>query len=255
MSALARAGLTARGVMYIVIGIIAVQIAIDGTHQQADRAGALRLVAATPFGAAALWLLVAGFAAMTLWRLAEAAWGEALPDGHKATRRLANLARGIFYGVLTFGVLKYAVGLGQPTSSDQQTRDLTATAMHYPGGRVVVAIAGFVIVGCGIYTAYRAIEGTFLRNLQLTGTSPRTRKTVRWLGQTGGVARGAVYCTVGVFLIVAGLKQQPDQAKGLDSALRAFAATPLGPWLLIVVAAGLITYGAYSFCEARWRRT
>jgi hypothetical protein len=77
MSGLARAGLVARGVMYGLIGIIAVQIALGNSHQQADRSGALRLVAATPFGKVALWLLAIGVAGLTLWRLSEAAFGAA----------------------------------------------------------------------------------------------------------------------------------------------------------------------------------
>src|ERR1700729_3294356 len=75
MTWLARAGLAARGTMYILVGIIAIQIAVNGSQQQADRVGAVRLVAQTPLGSAILWLLVVGFAGMTLWRLSEAAWG------------------------------------------------------------------------------------------------------------------------------------------------------------------------------------
>src|SRR5580693_3947242 len=116
MAWLARAGLVARGLMYVLIGIIAVQVAIDGSHQQADRTGALRLVAQTAFGTAILWLLVIGFAGMTLWRLSEAAWGSPGADGRKASKRLANLARAVFYAVVTYGILKYALGIGQPSS-------------------------------------------------------------------------------------------------------------------------------------------
>jgi hypothetical protein len=69
----------------------------------------------------------------------------------------------------------------------------------------------------------------------------------------GGIARGAVAVTAGVFLVVAAVDASPQQAKGVDSALRALARTPLGPWLLVAVAAGLAVFGLYSFCEARWR--
>jgi hypothetical protein len=85
------------------------------------------------------------------------------------------------------------------------------------------------------------------------GASARTRKVVKRLGQIGGIARGFVFGTVGVFLIVAAVDANPGQAKGIDSALRALAHTPLGPWLLVVIALGLMTFGVYSWCEARWR--
>ncbi len=253
MAWLARAGLVARGLMYVLIGIIAVQVAIDGSHQQADRTGAVRLVAQTAFGTAILWLLVIGFAGMTLWRLSEAAWGSPGAGGRKASKRLANLARAVFYALVTYGILKYALGVGQPSSSDRQSQDLTADALKYQGGQVVVALAGVVIVIAGLYVIYRAYKLKFLRHLRMGSASPRTRKVVTRLGQVGGIARGLVFATIGVFLVIAAKDANPKQAKGIDSALRALAHTPLGPWLLVVVAIGLVMFGVYSWCEARWR--
>jgi Domain of Unknown Function (DUF1206) len=253
MSWLARGGLAARGTTYILIGIIAVQIALGSSHQQADRAGAVRLVAGTPFGSVVLWLLVVGFAGMTLWRLSEAVWGASGPDGHKATKRLASLGRAIFYAFVTWGILKFALGIGGPSSSDKQSQDLTADALKVQGGQAVVAIAGVVVIAAGLYTMYRAYERKFLKQLRFGSASPATRRTVMRLGQIGGIARGAVFVTVGIFLIIAAQDANPRQAKGIDSALRALAHTPLGPWLLVVVAAGLVVFGVYSWCEARWR--
>jgi Domain of Unknown Function (DUF1206) len=249
---LARAGLTARGVLYVLIGIIAVQIAIEGSRQQADRTGALRLVAKTPLGTVALWLLVIGFACMTLWRLLEAIGGSAEPDGRKASKRLANLARAVLYAVITYGILEYALGIGQPASSDTQSQDLTATALRHPGGQWAVAIAGVIIVIAGLVTMYRAYQRAFLKDLRTQSMSARTRRLVIRLGRIGGIARGFVFATVGVFLVVAAKDANPGQAKGIDSALRALAHTALGPVLLVVVALGLVTFGVYSWCEARW---
>jgi Domain of Unknown Function (DUF1206) len=254
MTGLARAGLAARGVMYVLIGVIAVQVAFGDSGRQADRSGALRLVASTPFGTVVLWLLVIGFAGMALWRLSQAIWGSgAGQDGRKASKRLAAGARAIFYGVVTFSILKYALGLGAPSSSDKQSRDLTATALHYPGGQVVVVLAGLGFIGGGGYLAFRAFRKKFLRHLRMGSASAALQKVVTRLGQAGGIARGAVFATAGVFLVVAGLQYRPHQAKGIDSALRALARTPLGPWLLAAVAAGLVLFGIYSWCEARWR--
>jgi hypothetical protein len=253
MAWLARMGLAARGVMYVLIGVIAVQIAVEGSRQQADRTGAVRLVAKTPFGSAILWLLVVGFAGMTLWRLSEAVWGSVGPGGRDAAKRLGNLVRAVFYGAVTYGLLKYALGVGQPSSSDQQSRDLTAAALKHQDGRVIVAIAGAAIVCAGLYVMYQAYQRKFLKNLRMGSASPRTRKVVTRLGQIGGIARGLVFGTVGVFLIIAAKDANARQAKGIDSALRALAHTPLGPWLLVVVAIGLVIFGVYSWCEARWR--
>ena len=254
MRLLARAGLTARGVLYLVIGWIAVLIAFGKSNQQADRTGALHIIGKSPPGEIALWLLVAGFAGMVIWRLFEAVFGSTDPEGQKRSTRLAAVAWAAMYAVITYGILIYALGIGSPQSGDQQSVDLTATAMREPGGRVIIILVGLGLTGGGIAVVYSALRKRFLKRLSAGQMRAGTRRIVEWLGRVGGSARGVVFVTAGIFLIVAAVQAQPQQAKGIDSALRALAQTPLGPWLLLAVAIGLIMFGAYSCCEARWRR-
>jgi len=252
---LARAGLAARGVMYVIIGWIAVQVAFDHSRQQADRTGALHTVGATPVGGVLLWLLVIGFIGMALWRLSEAVYGSPGASGQKKTsERVLALAKAVLYGVIAYGVLKYALGEGGPQSSDRQSVDLTSTLMKYPGGRLLVIVIGLAVIGGGIYLAYQAWRKEFLRDLQLSQMRARTRRIVEWLGKFGGIARGIVFVTAGIFLVVAAAEAKPQQAKGIDSSLRVLASAPLGPWLLLLVAIGLIMFGIFSCCEAKWLR-
>jgi Domain of Unknown Function (DUF1206) len=251
---LARAGLIARGVMYVIIGWIAVQIAFGHSGHQADQSGATRLVASTAVGAAALWLLVAGFAGLTLWRLSEAVYGGPGPDGRKASTRAAAAFRVVVYGFLAFSLLKFALGLGAPPSSDKTSRDLTAAAMSHPGGVALVGLAGVALIAGGVFLAYQAWQKEFLKELRLAEMTPRTRRVVEVLGRIGGIARGTVFAAVGLFLFSAVVHSSPGQAKGIDATLRTLAATPVGPWLLAVVALGLVTFGVYSVADARWRR-
>jgi uncharacterized membrane protein len=252
LALLGRAGFLARGIMYIVIGWIALQIAFGNTRQQADRTGALHELSSTPLGEAALWVLVVGFIGMTLWRLSEVIWPAG--EGRKASQRLLSLAKAVIYAVIAYGVLKYALGLGAPQSSNKQSVDLTATLMRYTGGKVLVVVIGLVLIGAGLYLGYQAWRERFGKDMDLGRLSPRTRKIVEWLGRAGGVARGVVFITAGIFLVVAAVDAKPQQAKGIDSSLRALAVTPAGPWLLVLVAIGLIMFGLFSCCEARWRR-
>jgi hypothetical protein len=253
ISGLARAGFVARGILYALIGVIALEIAFDHSRQQADRSGAVRLVAAAPFGSVLLWLLVVGFAGMALWHLSEALWGAAVAGGGKASSRAASAGRAVLYGAICYGILKFALGLGAPASTDRQSQDLTATALRYPGGQIVVAVVGLLIALAGIALMYQAWQARFLRNMRWHSASRAVRNAVTRLGQIGGIARGAVFVTIGIFLTIAAIDAQPRQAKGIDSALRSLAHTPPGPWLLASVALGLVTFGAFSICEARWR--
>lgn len=254
MRFLARAGFLARGLMYIIIGWIAIEVAFRKTGQQADRTGVLHALSETPFGAVALWLLVVGFFGMALWRLSEALYGAPGAGGRKASTRLSALARAVIYAAIGYGVLEYAIGAGSPPSTNQQSVDLTATLMRHPGGQALVVLIGLAFIGGGLYLGYQAWRKRFRDDLRLGQMSVRTRRVVEWLGRVGGIARGIVFVTAGVFLVVAAVQSRPQQAKGIDSSLRTLAATPLGPWLLVLVAIGLIMFGLFSCCQARWNR-
>jgi uncharacterized membrane protein len=254
MKVLARVGFVARGIMYALIGWIALQVAFGDSSQQADKNGAVHALSSTPVGVAGLWLLVVGFFGMALWRLSEAIYGPRGAGDAKASTRLGALGRVVIYAVSGYGVLKYAIGAGAPQSTNTQTQDLTATLLRYPGGQAAVVIVGLALIAGGLVLGYQYWKKSFLKNMQFDGATARARRIVEWLGRVGGVARSLVFVTAGVFLIVAAFRAQPQEAKGIDSSLRALAATPAGPWVLVLTAIGLIMFGAFSCCEARWRR-
>lgn len=253
--ALGRAGLTARGVIYIIVGALAVQIAFGSGGKEADRQGALQSVAEKPGGTILLWLLAIGLAGMAIWRFSEAIWGQARPDGHKATKRLSSLARGIFYSVVCASTVAFIIGAGGPGSSDKKSQDWTGKAMHdVPAGRWLVLLVGLGLIAGGIGIAVSAMKTKFEKKLKMHEMSPAVRKGVKVVGVTGLSTRAVVYAAVGVFFVYAAAKFDPGKAKGVDGTLRQFAHTPAGPWLLVLIALGLIVFGVYSFCEARWRR-
>jgi hypothetical protein len=250
---LARGGFVARGVIYMLIGVLAVQIGLGAGDKEADSTGALHAIAARPGGAAVLWLLAVGFAGMALWRLAEAAYGQAGPGGRKASRRVTSLARGVFYALVCAGVVGLVSGSGGPAPGNSQSEDLTARLMSHAGGRWLVLLIGLGVVAAGIGMVVTGVRRKFLRQLRLERMSSRTRKIVQTLGTVGNTAGGIVIGIVGVLLVVAAVTFDPKNAQGLDGALRRIARTPLGPWLLVAVAVGLVIFGVYSCCEARWR--
>jgi Domain of Unknown Function (DUF1206) len=254
--ALGRAGLTARGVFYILVGVLAVQIAFGKSDgKQADRQGALQTVAQSPGGTVLLWLLAVGLAAMAVWRFSEAILGQSAPDGHKATKRLSSLARGVFYSVVCGSTVAFIVGAGGPGSSDKKSKDWSGRAMHdIPAGRWLVMLVGFGLVAAGIGIGVNALRTKFEKKLNTHEMSPPVRKAVMTVGVVGITTRAVMYAAAGGFLAYAGITFDPGKAKGVDGTLRQFTHTAVGPWLLVLVALGLIVFGVYSFCEARWRR-
>lgn len=254
LDGVAAAGFVARGVTYALIGILALAIAFGKAAPEADRTGALQAVAARPFGTVLLWLLVIGFAAMALWRFAQAGYGVDGRGRHGAAEAQAA-ARGVIYVVFAFGTFEFVHKDKLPQSTNQQSQDFTATAMAHGGGRVLVGIVGVVIAGIGLYMIRNGLTKAFRKDLQFGSASKRTRENVERLGMIGNTARGVVFAGIGVFMIIAAVRFDPAEAKGIDATLHSFAHTPLGPWLLAVVAAGLFLFGVYSMCEARWHRS
>ncbi|WP_406438478.1 DUF1206 domain-containing protein [Streptomyces sp. NBC_00631] len=255
VAAAARAGFVGRGVIYALIGVLSLRIAFTGGGRQADRGGAVAEIAQKPFGTVLLWLLGIALAGMALWRLSEAVFGQAGPDGGKPGRRAMAAGRFCFYGFVAYSVLSYAAGdKGSGSgSSDKNSQDVTAKALAWPGGQWIVGVAGAAVAAAGIWIAVRALLRRFEKHLRMSAMSQRTRKVVSFFGMFGGTARGVVFATAGCFAIAAAVRHRPGKAKGMDDTLRTFADTPAGPWLLALIAVGLMSFGAFSWASARWR--
>jgi len=251
----ARAGFVARGAIYVLVGVIALQIAV-GRGGQADRGGALAQIAAKSYGTVVLWLLVAGFAGLSLSRLSEAAFGAAGPGGHKLGNRLKSLASAGLYGFFCASTFRLVIGASSSATANGngQSKALTARVMTHGGGRVLIGVVGVVVAIVGVMLARDSWTRQFLKQLDLSAATTATRAMVDKLGAVGGIARGAVIAVAGIFFVIAAVRFVPSKAEGMDGTLRAFAHTPVGPVLLVAVALGLIAFGLYSLCEARWRR-
>ncbi|MEU1211670.1 DUF1206 domain-containing protein [Streptomyces sp. NPDC005791] len=253
----ARAGFVARGVIYLLVGLLALRIAFsDGGGKQADRGGAIAEIAEKPFGSVLLWALGAALACMALWRLSEAIFGQAGPDGDKASKRATAAGRFVFYAFVSYSVLSYAAGdrSSGSGSSDKQTDDVTARALQWTGGQWLVGIAGAAVMCAGLWMAYRAVTRRYHKHLKMGAMTKRVRQAVDITGVFGGTVRGAVFATAGGFAVAAAVQHEPGRAKGMDDTLRSFTETPAGPWLLVLVAVGLAAFGLFSWANARYRR-
>ncbi|MFI9208105.1 DUF1206 domain-containing protein [Streptomyces sp. NPDC053253] len=251
----ARAGFVARGVLYLLVGALAVRIGLTGTSEQADRGGALAEVVSTPFGFVLLWALGIGLAGMALWRLSEALSGAAGPKGDRPGKRVLSGGRFGFYAVSSFLVLSFAVGdrgSGEG-STDRQSQDLTSRLLSLPGGPWWVGAVATGVLGAGLWLAGRAGLRKYREHLEWQRMSTPQRRFMDVTGTAGGVARGLVCAAVGFFGLKASSESDPGEAKGVDDAIRSFAEAPAGPWLLVAVAVGLVLFGAFSFGQSKWR--
>jgi hypothetical protein len=248
---LARAGLAARGIIWVLVGLVAALVAVGHTSHQADQQGALQLLAGKPYGLFALWLLALGLAAYALWRLSETVFGVA-GEGPGAGPRIKALCQAVIYAGLA--VLTFKVIIGHHSNQVRQQQDITATVMRHPGGQWIVGIAGVVVVIIGLGLIVQGVRRKFLKYLETSRMSRRTRKVVEWLGVVGTIARGVVIGLVGVLVIDAAVTHKASKSGGIDKALLTLRDQPFGQVLLFVAALGLLIFGLYGLCEARWRR-
>jgi len=254
---LTRVGLAARGALYIVLGILALRIAFGDRSQPANQNGALQEVAHQPFGQVLIWVVAVGLVAYALWRLATAALGtRADPSATKASARVKALLEGIGYGIVAVAAVRIAAssGSGGQGSGGQRAQGVTAKVLEWPAGSLLVAVAGALIVGAGLYLAVEGWRADFTKELALGKVGPTLRKVAVQLGRFGRIARGAAFALIGGLIIAAAVTYDPAKAKGLDGALKTVAAEPYGTWLLVLIALGLVAYGVYGLLESRLRR-
>ncbi|MFD9941346.1 DUF1206 domain-containing protein [Nonomuraea sp. NPDC059023] len=249
MVRLARIGLACRGVLYGLIGVLAVQIALGDGEREADKNGAIGMLAGLPFGAVVLWIMVVGFAALALWQLSEVFFGSG-----KALDRAESAGRVAVYVFIVFTLLTVLMS-GSAKSEDKKSQDVTGDLLALPAGAVIVTVIGLVLVALGAYWVYQGVKKKFREELDIGRMPPRARMVMDRLGFAGYVARGLIAGLAGIFVVQAALTFDPDKVSGIDGTLRAFAKTPAGPWLLVVVALGLLLFAGYCFGESRWRRT
>ena len=255
--ALARGGLAARGVTYLIIAAIAAQIPFGDTSQSADQHGAIEEIASKPFGRVLLIAMAIGFAAYALWRWFTAAVGG--PDTQAASRlkerlqRLGALAAGFVYAGLCVSTIVAATGRSTPSNTQQQ-QSVTAHLLALPLGRALVIAIGVGVVIAGIVVLWRAVTEKFATKLATERMGLQVRRWAIRCGIAGNGALGIVLGLVGSFLIQAAAANNPHASKGLDQTLRTVAHAPFGHVWLLIVAAGLAAYGLYSFVEMRYRR-
>ena len=251
---LARAGLVARGVVYGIVGVLAVKVAFGSGGKTTDQQGALKTMAGEPFGKVLLVLLALGLAGYAIWRLVRAGIGHGPETGEDdAKDRISGLVSGIAYSALCLTAVKILIG-SSTSSSSSKTEKATGGVLGWPGGRYLAIAAGLVVIGVAADQAWKGIGEKFLEDTKTERMSRKTREGFVVLGIAGYVARAVVFALIGWFVVKAAIDYDPDKAVGLDQALSKLANSTFGPVVLGIVAAGLIAFGCYSILDARYRR-
>ena len=264
-----RVAIGTQGLLYGVVGLLAVQVARGDRGTEASQSGALASVVRQPFGRVLLVVLVIGLVAHATWRLILGVRGEPGDDedSKSVAKRAANGGRVLLYVALIAGALGLLTSSSGSSGSGEQgaaggsggsggssEQELTARVLSWPGGKWIVVAVGLAVIAAGVWNAKRGVTRSFLEALDLSSLDESKRRTVEILGTAGYLARGVVFALIGWFLVTAGRQGDAEETRGLDAVLQELADTSHGPILLLVLAVGMVLFGIYRIADAVVRR-
>lgn len=253
LKALARVGLVAYGVVYLLIGWLALQLAWGGRSKSPDPSGAFRTLAEQPLGNVLLWLVAVSLVALGLWKASEMVWGHRNLEGAKRVReRIASGFWTLIYTGLGVRSALVAAGFGGASSNSQQ--QATVGVLAWPSGRTIVVGTGLIIIGVGLVAATKGIRRSFSVEIDTSSLSSAAQKGVLHLGQVGYITKGMALGMVGGLLSYAGWTFDWQKAPGLDAALQTVLEQPFGRWVLSAMAFGFVAFGVFAMLQSRYRR-
>ncbi|HEX8297616.1 MAG TPA: DUF1206 domain-containing protein [Rubricoccaceae bacterium] len=251
---LARLGYAAKGVVYMLVGGLALAAAFGERGQAEGTDGALASVVSAPFGRALLGIIAFGLAGHVVWRLVQAGLDpERRGTDAKGLGQRAGLAlSAAIYSALALEALRLARGAGGGSGGDSASH-WTARALDLPLGRILVGLAGLGVAAYGVAQGVKAYRSDVCKKLDLSDLGAQGRTNVERIGRAGLAARGVVFVLVGGFLVSAAWQERAAEARGLDGVLRTLEGQTYGPVLLGLVALGLAAYGVFQLVQARYR--
>ena len=241
-----------RGLIYLIVGALALEVALGIGGRTTNQRGALEVIARQPLGTVLLAVVAVALAVIC------ACGASAMRSSGAGRRSRIGRSTGSVRSAVASPIRssarwrsRFVAGSGSGQGGAPKE---TAGVLGWPGGTWIVGVAGVLLFGVALYQGYRGVSRDFLEDSKTESMSPRVRRWVEIAGTVGHLARMVVFGMIGVFLVVSAVNYDPRRAVGLDGALATLAHSPGGPVALGVVAAGFVAFALYSISDARYRR-
>ena len=248
-------GYAAKGIIYFLIGVLAIEAAILPERRAAGTYNALKHLSQQPLGSVILCLLAAGISGYVVRRLLQAIVYPGHESGLKFTsilQRLGYIASSLSYAGVAYSAISIVFHLGKYNNRIQEW--VEHLLHHVIAGEAIVFVVGVGVTGVGIGYLYGAYTGSYISKFTSSDIDSRLEYWARWLGKIGISARGVSFIVSGICLVLASLASDSHLAGGVQKAFRILAEQPLGWLWLSLIGSGFIAYGIYMLVAARYRR-
>lgn len=253
-----RIGWFAKGVVYLLAGVLALSVAINtsrdvSTGHEASPVGAIKTIGQSSGGTLLLLLLAAGLLLYASWRLITAA----LPgdvNGKAIAHRVGYVASAVMYVAFAITAIALAIDSRNMPDGNEDVSDISNWFMRRAVGRVLIGLVGLVIIVVGLYRVFKGVKLDVEDELDMSGTAASPTRWADRLGAVGEIGRGIGFGLVGFFLVRSSIEYDPNEATGLDGALRRLADEPWGLVVVIVVGFGFAAYGIFCLLTFSHRR-
>lgn len=254
----ARVGLTAKGVVYCLVGILAFMAAFEiggGSSNGAGKKGVFQFIENQPFGKWLLGLVALGLACYAIWRFIEGIKDTENEgtDAKGIAKRFRYVFSGLVYGALAYLAAQMVLGSSSSGGGGSSRETLVSKLLQQPFGQWLVGIVAVGIMISGLYQIYYGLSDKYKKKVQHVGLKHDIEEKMVKMGKAGYVARGIVWLVIGYLFLKAGLQSNPQQAGGSSSAFRFLENSSYGSYLLGAVAIGLVFYGIFMFMRAKYQ--
>lgn len=257
ISNFARFGLTAKGVVYCLVGVIAFMAAFEigrSSEQEAGKQGAFRFLLEQPYGKILLGLVAIGMLSYSLWRFIQT-FKDTEDKGTDAKgigKRIGYAFSGFVYLALAFYAAKLVLGSGGGSGSGDSRQTLARELLSQPLGQWLLGAVAIGVMATGVYQLYRAFSERYMKKVQASRLKPEWQKTLIRAGKIGYSARGIVWLIIGYMFLQAAMQSDSSEAGGSGKAFQFLESSSYGSYLLGAVALGLICYGVFMFVRAKY---
>ncbi|HEX8315762.1 MAG TPA: DUF1206 domain-containing protein [Flavisolibacter sp.] len=249
---IAQAGYIAKGIVYVLLGLLGFMAAFElggKSDGEATQTGTLKFVKEMPAGTILLLLLAIGLLCYSIWRGIQTFYN---PDGEhkKWSKRARYLFSGLAYLAFAYAALQ-AVFENRSDNGDGNQK-LAGELMNQPLGQVLVGLAGLILAAVGIYQVYYGFSEKYKKHVQDLSLQSQHASLLLRSGKVGYISRGIVWLVIAYLFIRAAVHSSASEAGDTGKAFQFIEDSPFGSYLLGALGLGLIAYGIFNFIRARF---